>query len=210
MTSYTHSLGYTYTPTLRVTGDGSVLDLRNLTTITGSNQLYTTLYIEAFTGGKVDMRSLLTVTDPADGDLQGRATRFKADGVNSQIDLSALTSIIDRATNTSNGTWPGYSTLIASNNGSILAPVLTSVSGTEINIDATGTLNLPSLTSATGGILSFATVQSLPLLANASGSTIGVNAIVQTEAQARALGEQAAAALRQAGAAAYLSAVGSA
>ncbi len=37
-----------------------------------------------------------------------------------------------------------------------------------------------------------------------------VNAIVQTEAQARALGEQAAAALREAGAAAYLSAVGSA
>ncbi len=37
-----------------------------------------------------------------------------------------------------------------------------------------------------------------------------VNAVVQTEAQARALGEQAAAALREAGAAAYLSAVGSA
>ena len=37
-----------------------------------------------------------------------------------------------------------------------------------------------------------------------------VNAVVQTEAQARALGEQAAAALRDAGAAAYLSAVGSA
>ena len=37
-----------------------------------------------------------------------------------------------------------------------------------------------------------------------------VNAVVQTEAQARALGGQAAAALRDAGAAAYLSAVGSA
>ncbi|OYT99842.1 MAG: hydroxymethylbilane synthase [Burkholderiales bacterium PBB1] len=37
-----------------------------------------------------------------------------------------------------------------------------------------------------------------------------VNAVVQTEAQARSLGEQAAAALRDAGAAAYLSAVGSA
>jgi hydroxymethylbilane synthase len=37
-----------------------------------------------------------------------------------------------------------------------------------------------------------------------------VNAVVQTEAQARSLGEQAAAALREAGAAAYLSAVGSA
>ena len=37
-----------------------------------------------------------------------------------------------------------------------------------------------------------------------------VNAVVQTEAQARALGEQAAAALREAGAAAYLSAVSSA
>jgi len=37
-----------------------------------------------------------------------------------------------------------------------------------------------------------------------------VNAVVQTEAQARALGEQAATALREAGAAAYLSAVGSA
>jgi hydroxymethylbilane synthase len=37
-----------------------------------------------------------------------------------------------------------------------------------------------------------------------------VNAVVQTEAQARELGEQAAAALREAGAAAYLSAVGGA
>jgi GEVED domain/CARDB/Dockerin type I domain/Bacterial pre-peptidase C-terminal domain len=180
VTSYVHTLGYTGTPSLRASGIGSVLDLRNITTVTGSNQLYTTLSIEALSGGKVDMRSLTTVTDVADGDPNGRATRFKADGSNSQIDISALTTIVDRTSFTNNGNWPGYSALIASNNGTILAPALNSVSGTEINIDATGKLNVPLLASATDGILNFSTFQSLPLIANASSSTISVSHASQT------------------------------
>ena len=60
------------------------------------------------------------------------------------------------------------------------------------------------------GALSLRAAVGHPENAEAPLLRASVNAVVQTEAQARALGEQAAAALRQAGAAAYLSAVGSA
>ena len=60
------------------------------------------------------------------------------------------------------------------------------------------------------GALSLRAAVGHPENADAPLLRASVNAVVQTEAQARALGEQAAAALRDAGAAAYLSAVGSA
>ena len=59
------------------------------------------------------------------------------------------------------------------------------------------------------GALSLRAAVGHPENADAPLLRASVNAVVQTEAQARALGEQAAAALRDAGAAAYLSAVGS-
>ena len=60
------------------------------------------------------------------------------------------------------------------------------------------------------GALSLRAAVGHPENADAPLLRASVNAVVQTEAQARALGEQAAAALRDAGAAAYLSAVVSA
>ena len=60
------------------------------------------------------------------------------------------------------------------------------------------------------GALSLRAAVGHPENADAPLLRASVNAVVQTEAQARALGEQAATALRDAGAAAYLSAVGSA
>ncbi len=60
------------------------------------------------------------------------------------------------------------------------------------------------------GALSLRAAVGHPENADAPLLRASVNAVVQTEAQARALGEQAAAALRDAGAAAYLEAVGSA
>ena len=60
------------------------------------------------------------------------------------------------------------------------------------------------------GALSLRAAVGHPENADAPLLRASVNAVVQTEAQARALGEQAAAALRDAGAAAYLSAVSSA
>ncbi|MBY0468318.1 MAG: hydroxymethylbilane synthase [Burkholderiaceae bacterium] len=60
------------------------------------------------------------------------------------------------------------------------------------------------------GALSLRAAVGHPDNADAPLLRASVNAVVQTEAQARSLGEQAAQALRDAGAAAYLSAVGSA
>lgn len=61
-----------------------------------------------------------------------------------------------------------------------------------------------------GGALSLRAAVGHPENADAPLLRAAVNAVVQTEAQARALGEQAAAALRDAGAAAYLSAASTA
>ena len=112
VTSYSMGTANAIVATLRVTGSNSLLDLQNVTSITGSTNVYSQMRFEAAEGGRIVMRRLATVTDPVDGDTIGRSTRFSADGLNSQIDLPLLTTIVDRSS-FGNIYYSGYSAIVA-------------------------------------------------------------------------------------------------
>jgi YD repeat-containing protein len=176
VTSYTNSVDSGLT-VLQATGAGSTLDLRNVTSIIGATNQFTQLRVEALDGGKVDLRSVATITDPADANPNGtgfdrRSVRITADGVNSQIDLSLLTTIVDRGSS-GDGFWVGPSSLSATNNGAVLVPILASVSGTAINIDSTGNLNITSLQAIVNGAI-YVTEKTLvfPNVVDVRGSSI--------------------------------------
>ena len=91
VTAVQNSQGVFGIVTLEAQGSNSLLDLRNMTSLTGSATYYTMVRVNAFSGGKVDLRGLTTVIDPVAGQADGRSFQFTANGANSLIDLSALT-----------------------------------------------------------------------------------------------------------------------
>ena len=111
------STGNSQRRTWQVATDGS-LQLPNLQTITGGQNLDSDMTIEAFSGGQIDLSSLIMVADPAAGDLRNRSIDVRADGAGSLIDLSALQTFLDRQASelTGNGQ---YSGLAALNGGSL-------------------------------------------------------------------------------------------
>ncbi len=179
-TDYINTNGDLTTAYFRADGLGSVLDLRNVNSITGSTTLRTTLSIEALNGGKVDLRGVSNITDPIGGDTRGRAVRVRADGLGSLVDLSALTSFVDRASDTVSG-FPGYSSLQATNSGTILSPVLNIVNVAEILVDQTGHLSLPILATLTASLVTDSTGRlDLPALTTATSCSFTVGGTNRT------------------------------
>ena len=77
---------------------------------------------------------------PNRGDQRARLFAFKADGVNSRIELNKLERILDRSNIDHFGT-PGYSTIDVTNSGVINASALTNLSAVKVNL--TSGSNLP-------------------------------------------------------------------
>ncbi|MEX2673531.1 MAG: hypothetical protein WD294_15645 [Phycisphaeraceae bacterium] len=121
ITSYAGSTRAVHTD-LKADGPGSLLNLSNVTTMVGNTFASTRLNINAVNGGEVDLSALTEVT--------GGKVSFTADGAGSQIDLSQLTSI-DHGGNLN-------SILEATDNGVIIAPNLTHLYRTNLNLDNTG------------------------------------------------------------------------
>src|SRR5208337_1676905 len=138
-TSYTQNTGsWNSNRTLQASGAGSVLALPNLTTITGSTQYGSNLYVQALAGGHVNLGAATAVT--------GGAVNLTADGTNSVLDLSALQSFqgyfeYQYYTSTSN--------IQATNGGSILDPQLATVNTAGLTLDGTGTIGTASITALT-------------------------------------------------------------
>ena len=135
-TSYTQNTLSNYSDrTLQASGAGSMLALPNLTTITGSTNYNSNLFIQALAGGHVNLGAATAVT--------GGAVNFTADGANSQIDLSALQS------------FQGYfhdgstSNIQATKGGTILDPVLATVNTAGLTLDGTGTIATAQITVLT-------------------------------------------------------------
>ncbi len=124
-TSYTTR----YNSTIQAQGVGREIDLSSLTTMTGAWEGYTyrddRLYLRALEGGKLNFSGLTEITSGV--------TDIVADGSNSLIDLSNLTQFIDNDNNPSQ--------LVASNGGTILVPILTTLDGVNLNLNGTGTLD---------------------------------------------------------------------
>ena len=128
-----------YYPTIQANGAGSVIDLSHLTTLSGST--YPWLVVNALAGGKVNLSNLTSYT--------AAATHFTADGAAngtpSTIDLSKLTGLFSDTSY--------HSLLQASNGGSIVDPVLTTLNQTDVTTDSPSTLGTSQITTFTNGTI---------------------------------------------------------
>ncbi|MEM7028213.1 MAG: Ig-like domain-containing protein [Chloroflexota bacterium] len=88
----TYDAGKTKSPKFEVTGNGSQLDFSSLTSIAGGGSV-STFSMEVTEGGVIDLSGVNTISSGV--------TQITADGTNSQINLSGLTSWLDDAFNKS-------------------------------------------------------------------------------------------------------------
>jgi hypothetical protein len=112
--------------TWRANGANSKIDLTSITSVTGTNG---NLFIEALSGGTIELDGLASTAT--------RDINFTADGATSVMNLNALTS----ATDTSQ-----LSNLTISNGATLISPVLATYNGGSITVN-NQTLSIPSLTN---------------------------------------------------------------
>ncbi|HOY57194.1 MAG TPA: hypothetical protein PK640_03535 [Verrucomicrobiota bacterium] len=134
---------------LRASGAGTVLSLPNVTNVIGNARRNGYLRIEALDGGRVDLASVLAMTQPYDGGdpTAPRGIQVLADGTNSVVDLSSLVSFQDLAAT------PG-SRLEARNGGAILLGGGRDLALRQITLVASGQgtkLDLSELRTFEGG-----------------------------------------------------------
>ena len=89
-----------------------------MTSVTNGTHYDSDLLIQATAGGKVDLHNATSLLDPAGGDTRRRSIQVTAEGINSTIDFSAMTSFNDLyATGTADGQ---YSMLTITHGGTVL------------------------------------------------------------------------------------------
>src|SRR5271157_3659322 len=159
-TSYTQNTGsWNSNRTLQASGAGSVLALPNLTTITGSTQYGSNLYVQALAGGHVNLGAATAVT--------GGAVNLTADGTNSVLDLSALQSFqgyfeYQYYTSTSN--------IQATNGGTIVLNSGTvNLTGADVSAASTGTIVGGTLQLSGGTLSGNSTIQASVFNSAATG-----------------------------------------
>jgi RHS repeat-associated protein len=135
LTTYTGPISFA-TGLLEGTGAGSTLSLPNLTTLNASTAESSAVQFSALAGGTLDLSGL--------SQISGGAVGLEADGANSVLDVSSLTSFSKSPTNFSSG-------LQVTNHGTLLDPKLTSLSALNLALDGTGSLSTDQITSYTGG-----------------------------------------------------------
>src|SRR5262249_30601673 len=113
---------------------------------------------------------------PPTGDQNYRAINVSADGQGSVVNLSALTSFVDNYAGSTTG-GNRYSTLTATHGGTVLAPLLTTLTGVAVTLDGTGTLTTAPLTTLTVDALTLsgAAAYDFSSLTSATFSVITVN-----------------------------------
>lgn len=138
VTSYTVPAGYP--TTVEATGTGTSLSLANLTSLTIDTSIfqnnYTSAQFEALVGGQINLSKL--------SEINTGLLLLESDGEGSVLDLSALTAMTESVEGLD-------STLQATNQGTIDAPLLTSLNYTDLVLD--GTLSTGQITSVMNGAI---------------------------------------------------------
>jgi hypothetical protein len=156
VTSYA---GAGYDTTLQASGANSKLDLSHLTKLTGGGY-YSGLHVNALAGGTVDLSNI--TSNPS-----GR-TNVLADGSNSVVDLSRVTTLVSDVYYNSS--------LEARNSGTVKVPLLTTLNRVDVAVGAAGTLATRQLTTFTGATFTVnGPAVDLTGLTNISGDTINLN-----------------------------------
>ncbi len=151
-TSYNQASSASFqTRTLRAQGAGSVLSLQGVTTITNGTHYDAQLAIEALDGGSVDLRAVASIADPTGGDTRQRAVFVTASGYGSTVRLDALTSFTDTYGLNAGSSDAEWSTLTARDDAEIVAPLLATLRGVHVTIDAADGGGWDALTSLTSG-----------------------------------------------------------
>ena len=101
----------------QASGAGTSIYFPALSQLSNHSNDHERLNIQALEGGLIDLANLISITDPGAGSTSCRSVNIGADGVNSQIDLSSLMSFQDVDGSTWDWSYPGYSSLSASNGG---------------------------------------------------------------------------------------------
>jgi RHS repeat-associated protein/uncharacterized repeat protein (TIGR01451 family) len=128
LASYTGSTySYYSSTTFAATGGGSTLSLGALSTATLAAG-GTIWYVQATNGGQINLPQLATVSVTGGSQV---GAQFTADGGGSQIDLSSLTSLSGRNSDSS---------LTVTHGGSILDRKLTTLNEATVTLDGTGTI----------------------------------------------------------------------
>jgi RHS repeat-associated protein len=128
LASYTGSTySYYSSTTFAATGTGSTLSLGALATATLAAG-GTIWYVQASKGGQINLPQLATVSVTGGSQV---GAQFTADGGGSQIDLSSLTSLSGRNSDSS---------LTVTHGGSILDGKLTTLNEATVTLDGTGTI----------------------------------------------------------------------
>jgi hypothetical protein len=154
------AIGY-YVPTLEATGPGSSLSLANMTSLTVNNA--SSVPIEALSGGQIDLPDLTLVNT---GNVLLEST-----GAGSVLKLSDLTTLAE--TNTGFFDRSSLSILQSTSNGTIVDPVLASLTYTDLIDDGTGTITTNQLTTVTDGSIDISGgAPSFSALTDVDGSSI--------------------------------------
>lgn len=141
--TYDHSsTNSNQTRILRAQGASSRLELPGLTTITNGTNYGSRIIIEALVGATIDLGSLTHIADGIGGDDRQHAVLVTADDVGSLVDLPLLVQMEDVNTDL-------RSSLTATDNGTINAPVLATLSGVSLTLDGTGVLPVAQMATLT-------------------------------------------------------------
>ncbi|MEL6104395.1 MAG: CARDB domain-containing protein, partial [Planctomycetota bacterium] len=125
---------------LEARGAGSRIELPGLISLNGGTHFNADVDVIADAGGAIDLSSVVAIIDPVAGDTRRRDIAIRATGSDSSIDLSSLTSIIDRGADE-------RTEFTALAGGTVIAPLLTNAQGTSFVDDASGNLSLEQLVS---------------------------------------------------------------
>ena len=141
LTSLTDYTVGAYQTTFEATGANSTLNLSALTTLGTMTHTWT---VEALAGGTLNLSGLTTINEPY------ATVVVEADGTNSQLNLSGLTSITGLTAITGHSANP-HSKFQVTNHASVLATLLTTFGSIDIALDGTGSIATSQWASFTGG-----------------------------------------------------------
>jgi len=141
-----HSTGNNQDRVIEASGPGSLISLTGASQIHGGTHYDCDLTIHAIGGGRIDVPSVVTIEVPDEGDQRRRGVHVTANGEGSVIDLTGLERFEDYYGWTNSTDHEGQqSQLKALGEAEITLGELTRLSGVELHLDGTGTLDTSTL-----------------------------------------------------------------
>ena len=134
----------------RAEGAGSLLDLHGLTSLTNGTSYDSHLRLEAVGGATLNLSGATQIADANAGDTRHRSIDILVDGAGSTIRLDALATFNDVFGLAPPGADGQWSTLTV-NDGTVIAPLLTSLSGVDLVLTGAATMQTTQISSVQAG-----------------------------------------------------------